>query len=52
MWFHIPQALLCPVVAHPGQTIVPEPKMTLRPQNGILMTVRHRHQVEGNLFHQ
>jgi hypothetical protein len=36
----------------PGQTMVPEPKMTLRPKSGILMTVRHRHQVEGNSFHQ
>lgn len=26
----------------PGQTIVPEPKMTLRPKNGILMTSRAR----------
>ena len=35
----------------PGQTIVPEPKMTLRPKHGILMTVSHRHPVEGNSFH-
>lgn len=35
----------------PGQTIVPEPKMTLRPKHGIMMTVRHRHPVEGNSFH-
>ena len=30
----------------PGQTIVPEPKMTLRPKHGIMMTVRHRHFVD------
>jgi cytochrome P450 len=30
----------------PGGKIVPEPKMTLRPKSGILMTVRHRHQAE------
>jgi cytochrome P450 len=36
----------------PGQTIVPEPKMTLRPMKGILMTVRHRHHVDGNSFHR
>ena len=36
----------------PGQTIVPGPKMTLRPKKGILMTVRHRHHVDGNSFHR
>lgn len=35
----------------PGQTIVPEPKMTLRPKHGIMMTVRHRHLVEQHSLH-
>ncbi len=36
----------------PGQTIVLEPKMTLRSKSGILMTVQHHHQVEGKSFGQ
>ena len=36
----------------PGQTIVPEPRMTLRSKSGILMTIRHRHQIAGDKFHQ
>ena len=30
----------------PGQTIVPEPRMTLRPKHGIMTIVRHRHLVD------
>jgi cytochrome P450 len=36
----------------PGQTIVPEPRMTLRSKSGILMTVQHHLQVEGKSFRQ
>jgi len=36
----------------PGQTIVPEPKMTLRPKCGIMMTVWHRNQVGGASLHK
>ncbi len=32
----------------PGQTIVPEPKMTLRPQNGIMMRLRQRDRRQPN----
>ena len=32
----------------PGQTIVPEPKMTLRPKNGIMMRVRQRDRRQPN----
>jgi cytochrome P450 len=32
----------CHLELAPGQTIVPEPRMTLRPKNGIAMRVRGR----------
>ena len=62
LWFD-PSISVVRVVPHPAgsalsrrgsiaQTIVPELKMTLRPKGRILITVRHRQQVEENLFRQ
>lgn len=36
----------------PGQTIVPEPKMTLRPKHGIMVTVCRRHFGEQHSFYK